>query len=159
MDSFFGIGLPELIVILILAGIVMGPERIRQVARWLGLVTAKMQAVSRTFMRQLNAELDTMEGSEDIRGAMQDVQDLRRQVEELRRELIGVGREPVDQSRRLLRESERALSQSIAPPGLIATSEAPPAADGQQAADGAAAADSAVPMTLPKLLNVPEDAE
>jgi len=58
MDSFFGIGAPELILILVIAGLVMGPERIGRTARWLGRTTAQLQGISRSFMRQLNADLD-----------------------------------------------------------------------------------------------------
>ncbi|MCA9971218.1 MAG: hypothetical protein KC425_13425 [Anaerolineales bacterium] len=171
MDSLFGIGLPELIVILILAGIVMGPERIRHVARWLGVMTVKLQTISRTFMRQLNSELDSMEGGEELRGAMQDVQELRRQVEDLRRELISTGRPVVDETRRAVRDSELAVSQSIAPPGL--GKQGATAASGearvsrQSAANGdepsaQSVAETAVPPTpaeLPRLLDVPDDPE
>ncbi|MCP5098981.1 MAG: twin-arginine translocase subunit TatB, partial [Chloroflexi bacterium] len=61
MDSFFGIGFPELVTILILAGIVMGPARIGRVARWLGRTTAQLQTISRGFMRQLSAELESVD--------------------------------------------------------------------------------------------------
>ena len=58
MDSVFGIGLPEFILIMLIAGIVMGPERIARTARWLGKTTAQLQAISRGFVRQLTAEID-----------------------------------------------------------------------------------------------------
>ena len=51
----------EFVVILLLAGIVLGPERIRDVARWLGKTTAQLRAVSRGFMQQLSAELDAVD--------------------------------------------------------------------------------------------------
>ena len=57
MDNIFGIGLPELILILAIAGMVMGPERIARTARSLGVMVARLQEVSRSFFRQLRAEL------------------------------------------------------------------------------------------------------
>ena len=57
MDSLLGIGMPELVVILLLAGIVMGPERIRPVARWLGQALAQLQLLAASLIRQVNAEL------------------------------------------------------------------------------------------------------
>ncbi len=50
MDSFFGIGLPEFVLILVIAGMVMGPERIVRMARSLGVVTARLQNISRSFL-------------------------------------------------------------------------------------------------------------
>jgi Tat protein translocase TatB subunit len=89
MDGFnlFNIGFGELLFILVLAGLVLGPQRIRQIARLLGVWTAKLQNISRQFRNQLNSELDAAD-REDLKGAMDDIQDLRRQVQELRRELI-----------------------------------------------------------------------
>ena len=84
MDSFFGIGFPELVFILVLAGLVMGPQRIRQVARTLGRLIGQMQSVSRQFTRQLNAELDALD-SPEFKGAMEDMKALREEVDELHR--------------------------------------------------------------------------
>jgi Sec-independent protein translocase protein TatA len=61
MDNIFGIGLPEFILILVIAGMVMGPERIVRAARSFGRLAARMQSVSRSFIRQLNAELESVD--------------------------------------------------------------------------------------------------
>ncbi|HMT22539.1 MAG TPA: twin-arginine translocase TatA/TatE family subunit, partial [Promineifilum sp.] len=42
MDNVFGIGLPEFVLILVIAGMVMGPERIARTARSLGVLTARL---------------------------------------------------------------------------------------------------------------------
>ena len=80
MDSFFGIGFPELVLILLLAGMVMGPQRIRQVARTLGRLVAQVQGISREFTRQLNAELDAIDNKE-MRGTINDVNELRQRLD------------------------------------------------------------------------------
>lgn len=155
MDSVFGIGFPELVLILLLAGIVMGPQRIRDVARWLGLITVKLQAISRTFVRQLNSELDTLDEGNDLRGAMQDVQDLRRQVDELRRELMTTAVKPIQEIKAVQEE----MNRSIAPPQLWekrmgserATAVTHPAAAGKDGNPPSA------PIPLPKLVDVPDD--
>ncbi len=158
MDSFFGIGFPELVLILLLAGIVMGPQRIRQVARWLGMMTAKLQGISRTFTRQLNAELDSMDGAEELRGAMQDVQELRRQVNELRQELkastvggLAAGKTAVDETRESL--------QTILPPDLSAPKpkEIPQPANNNSAPRVAQLPDA--PIEIPTPIDVPDDPE
>jgi Sec-independent protein translocase protein TatA len=92
MESFFGIGLGELIVILILAGLVMGPQRVRQVAFTLGRTLARLQRASRQLTRELNAELDSLDGGE-LRGAAREMDELRRELASFRREAgLGVSR-------------------------------------------------------------------
>lgn len=89
MDGFnlFNIGFGEFAFILILAGLVMGPQRIRQVARYLGNLTARLQRISREFTRQLNAELDAAE-REEMRAAIDDLKALRQEFQDLRREVM-----------------------------------------------------------------------
>jgi Sec-independent protein translocase protein TatA len=140
MDSFFGIGLAELIVILVLAGLVMGPQHIRRVARTLGRITAQLQNISREFTRQLNAELDSLD-TEDVKGAVQDVKELQRQVQELRRELAAMPRALAGESRQALRGIDAGQ-----PPEGDNPPSAPPA-NGREA------------PPLPKPLDVSDDSE
>jgi Tat protein translocase TatB subunit len=126
MDTFFNIGGWELLVILLIAGIVMGPKRIRDVAHWLGKTTAQLQKMSRAFMQQLNAELDAVDSGE-LRAAMEDVQDLRRQVQELRQELTTVTSDTVKSGQEALRESQELVENSIAPPEKTAPPTVKPA--------------------------------
>lgn len=109
MDSLFGIGLPELILILILAGLVLGPHRIRNVAYTIGKVTAQLQVVSRQFMRQLNAELDGLDDGA-VRNTMQDVRDLQKEVEALRQELSQVPNSLRGDGQKIVEEAETAMS-------------------------------------------------
>ncbi len=132
MDGFnlFNIGFGELLFIMVLAGLVLGPQRIRQIARLLGEWTAKLQNISRQFRNQLNSELDAAD-REDLKGAMDDIKDLRRQVQELRRELVS-------SPNSLYKEGERAFNGT----GQVAENNiAPP------------------PATLPSLLDIDDDPE
>lgn len=156
MDSVFGIGAPEIVVILLLAGIVMGPHRIRQVALWLGKTTATLQSISRGFVRQLNAELDAVDGSGDLRGTMEEVKQLRQQVRDLRRELTSSTMSPINESKQILKESQQMVEQSIAPPSLKSI-RAGAAEDGQQASSTPQA--PSTPSELPKPVEVPDDPE
>lgn len=118
MDSFFGIGAPELVVILFLAGIVMGPKRIRNVAFWLGKVTAQLQAISRGFTRQLNAELSSIDGDGEMKDAWGEVQDLRRQLADLRSEITSVATQPMVEGQKAVQEAKKAVDNTIRPPNL-----------------------------------------
>jgi Sec-independent protein translocase protein TatA len=156
MDSFFGIGLPELIVILILAGIVMGPQRIGQVARWLGRTTAQLQLISRSFMRQLNAELEAADESGELKDAMQDIQDLQRQLAELRGEFRSATRGAVRESEKAVRESQELLQQSIRPPSLKTLPDVKEPVDPPARVSGS---ENGARPALPNPIDVPGDPE
>ncbi|MFN2118722.1 MAG: twin-arginine translocase TatA/TatE family subunit [Candidatus Promineifilaceae bacterium] len=149
MDSFFGIGMPELVLILVIAGIVMGPERIGVAARWLGKTSAQLQSISRSFVNQLNAELDGIKDADEIRGALNDMQDLRNQVEQLKQELISVSNTAVRDSKGTSKETQEELKRTIAPPTLLKNVEEPPVQPIEPLAE----------EDLPKRLDVPDDPE
>lgn len=161
MDSFFGIGLPELVLILLLAGLVMGPHRIRQVARVLGRITAQLQRISREFARQLNAELDAVDSGE-MKGALNDVRSLQEEIETLRRELALVpktlrehGEDMIAEGKAAVQEGESVLKGTTNEDGSERL-----ALDDDDATDdqGSQVSDKDRPP-LPKLLDVPGDPE
>lgn len=157
MDSLFGIGAPELIVILLLSGIVMGPHRIRQVALWLGRTTAQLQSISRSFVRQLNAELDSVDGGGDLRDTMNEVRELRRQLKDLRREITSTAVAPIQEGKEMLRDSRQMIQNSIAPPSIAPPSIASAPSDGAETKD--ATDREEISSDLPKPLEIPEDPE
>ena len=130
MDSIFGIGLPELILVAVLAGMVMGPERIVRAARALGLMTARLQGVSRAFLRQLSAELDSADSDGQLRDTLDELQQLRRQVAELRSEVLTIAGGTAAEGKQVMRELKSAQN-AIIPPNLLAATRAAaqPAAD------------------------------
>lgn len=149
MDSVFGIGLPELVFILLIAGIVMGPQRIRQTARWLGMMTVKLQRLSRDFTRQLNAELDAADAGGDLRSTVDEVRQLKQQFAELKQEIrantLG-SLEPIQTAVNNPRESLR----RIMPPDLISAGDSSPAP---------AARPPAPPQVIPSPLTIADDPE
>jgi len=162
MDSFFGIGFPELVLILIVAGIVMGPERIGQTARWLGRTTAQLQKISRGFVRQLNQELDGSGDGKAIKETMQELQQLRKELTDLRGEVNQTTKDATLSGRKAVEE----IQNSIKPPNLNPpVLPVPPKnedvgeakADNVSEKNGAAEA-TAVPK-LPTPLDIPDDPE
>jgi sec-independent protein translocase protein TatB len=117
MDNIFGIGLPEFVLILVIAGMVMGPERIMRAARTFGVLTARLQTISRSFFRQLNAELDSVDQDGQIKSAVEEVNLLRREVTDLRKEIFSLASGTALDGKKALREIEREAN-SILPPNL-----------------------------------------
>lgn len=166
MDSVFGIGAPELVLILIIAGIVMGPERIGRAARWLGKTSAQLQTISRSFVQQLNNELDGADAGGELRSAMAEVNDLRKELAQLRNEMVAATSQSVNESKQILEETKTELENSIAPP----TVSTPSVENGVSAQNGDGSAETLPdapentiapppPPVLPKRVSVADDPE
>ena len=167
MDNFFGIGLPELILILVIAGVVMGPERIVLIARWLGKTTAQLQSVSRAFVRQLHAELDGVDDGDAFKDVMSELQGLRSELESLKGEFTSIATGTVKESKDVIQEIENSIKPpSLIPPETTTTTTAvSPSQNGDKNKASANSADqsndkpvSATPA-LPSILEVPDDPE
>ncbi len=61
MDSMFGVGGNELLIILVLAAIVLGPERLARLARELGKFVRNVKAYFSSLSGELKAELDILD--------------------------------------------------------------------------------------------------
>jgi sec-independent protein translocase protein TatB len=67
MDSILGIGGNELIVILLLAAIVLGPERIIRSAREIGKFVRNVKSYFSSLSTELKAELDVLDEMQKIK--------------------------------------------------------------------------------------------
>ncbi|MDP1779443.1 MAG: Sec-independent protein translocase protein TatB [Anaerolineales bacterium] len=67
MDSIFGIGGNELIVIVLLATIVLGPERLARSAREIGKFVRNAKAYFSSLSSELKAELDVLDELEKVK--------------------------------------------------------------------------------------------
>jgi sec-independent protein translocase protein TatB len=67
MDNIFGIGGNELIVIILLAGIILGPERLARSAREIGKFVKNVKAYFTSLSSELRAELDIIDELEKVK--------------------------------------------------------------------------------------------
>jgi Tat protein translocase TatB subunit len=63
----FGIGFPELVMILAVALIVLGPQRLPEVARMLGRAYAQLRRASEEFQSTIRQDLAALERQEDAK--------------------------------------------------------------------------------------------
>ncbi len=165
MDSVFGIGLPEIILILVIAGMVMGPQRIAVAARWLGKTTSQLQAISRSFIRQLNAELSAVDSDGQLTDTYNELQVLRQQINELRQEVTTVTRSTFDEGKQAIDATRAEAENLIAPPTMRMASNPesnsvrPPSLSSSKPSNGHSSGTSTTPPKLPSRVDVPEDPE
>ena len=94
----FGIGMPELIIIFVVAIIVIGPKKLPDVARALGKGMAEFKKATREFKDSINfdetvsniKESIDVDGISDIKGAMNDIVD---SVKEVKDDVIDLKKE------------------------------------------------------------------
>jgi len=67
MDGIFGIGGSELVVILLLAGIILGPERLARSAREIGKFVKNVKDYFSTLSGELKAELDVLDELQKVK--------------------------------------------------------------------------------------------
>ena len=67
MDSIFGIGGNELIVIVLLATIVLGPERLARSAREIGKFVRNAKAYFSSLSSELKAELEVLDELQKVK--------------------------------------------------------------------------------------------
>ena len=69
--DILGVGGPELFVILILAVVVLGPERLARVARQVGRLVRDVKAYFNTFSDELKTELEVLDDLKEVKTDLQ----------------------------------------------------------------------------------------
>ena len=73
--DIFGIGTNELVLIMLLAAIVLGPERLARVAREAGNLVRNLRAYFGSLSDELKNELDMLDDLRDVRREIDHVMD------------------------------------------------------------------------------------
>ena len=155
--GFFNVGLGEMVFILVMAGLFLGPHRIRIVARWLGQMTVKSRTIYREFMHQLNSELDES-GQAELKGALDDIRRLQSEMRDLRNEIISTPQAAIDEAKSAVEEAQAALNDddrfptenNMAGPVISAETLAPPPSSPAPPLNNSA-------LELPQIVEVEDD--
>lgn len=123
MDNLFGVGLPEVVLIVIIAGMVMGPERIARAARTLGVLVTRIQKVGLASVRQLSAELDSADETGQLRVTVEEMNELHHQMAELRREILSLTTGATIEGKQAINEAVSEIEHSIMPPQVTKKSK------------------------------------
>jgi sec-independent protein translocase protein TatA len=78
----FGIGLPELLLIMVLALLVLGPQRLPEVARMVGRAYAQLRRASEEFQNTIRQDIAAIERQEDANRNKAVAQELRERFAE-----------------------------------------------------------------------------
>lgn len=78
-----GVGFPELLLILVVALVVLGPQRLPEVARMLGRAYAQLRRASEEFQHTIRQDLATLERQEDADRNKAVAEELRERCAEL----------------------------------------------------------------------------
>lgn len=171
---FDWIGSYELIFILVLAGIVMGPKRIANFASWLGKTTAYLQNISRGFAAQLKNELEAIDGDGDMKDMLSEMRTLQQEVNTLRQQINETATSAITQTKTAADETRTVVNRSIRPPSFADSNgsenngvpddgeePSPSSPPSSQQSNGTSlpAADPPPPPKLPNLVEVPDDEE
>jgi sec-independent protein translocase protein TatA len=79
----FGIGLPELMLIMVLALLVLGPQRLPEVARLVGRAYAQLRRASEEFQNTIRQDISALERQEDANRNKAVAQELRERFADL----------------------------------------------------------------------------
>jgi Sec-independent protein translocase protein TatA len=147
MNSIFGVGLAELVLILLLAGLLLGPQHIRQISHKLGLYLAKLQKEVLQIRQGLKQELRAADTPE-MRETLEELRKLQEQVRSLQQQIHA----PLDPDQILrpnsLSGGRYANKASLFPEG---------SRDWFNLPDDKPERSIAPPPNLPKLVDVPDD--
>ncbi len=106
--NFFGIGLPELILVMVLALIVFGPQRLPELAAQLGRLVRQTRRYTGQITSQLKYELGDL---------TQEYESLRQEVQQLRRELSQQTkpfRDELDAAKADLKTTKESVEKAVA---------------------------------------------
>ena len=71
----FGMGMPEIILILAIALIVLGPKKLPEIAKSLGRGIAEFKKATQDFKQNLEVDDDLKEARDTIKGVKRDLED------------------------------------------------------------------------------------
>src|SRR3990172_9243312 len=111
--DFLGFGTGEIVIVLIIAFLVFGPDKLVDVARTLGRLSTKVTNAGRDFTRSIQEEVDLAKESKELKELKEAGRELAEAVREetssLSQEVKGAGRELIE----VVKEETSSLAQEV----------------------------------------------
>lgn len=115
--NFLGIGAPELILVLVVAVIVVGPQRLPEVAVQLARVIRRVRGYATDVTAQMRGELDEL---------MKEYEQVRHELREFRESVRGDVSSVTQEVERTLRETQPIIEPSGEPAAKVPKPDQPP---------------------------------
>ncbi|MEB3249489.1 MAG: TatA/E family twin arginine-targeting protein translocase [Microcystaceae cyanobacterium] len=80
--NIFGIGLPEMMVILVIALLIFGPKKLPEIGRSLGKALRGFQDASKEFENEFKRESQNLENSVTMQASLEGEKELAKKAEE-----------------------------------------------------------------------------
>jgi Sec-independent protein translocase protein TatA len=111
--TIFGIGTLELILILLLLILIFGPERITEMARWLGQSYRKLTGVTNEINQQVSQVRQAMNTAVDTKSLTNPLSEVTEEISQAQRDL----NQEFDNTQEKIKRVQKELNeQLIAPP-------------------------------------------
>jgi Sec-independent protein translocase protein TatA len=136
--TVFGIGTLELVVILLLMILIFGPERITEMARWLGQAYRKLTGLSSEVNQQVMDVRRAMDSTLDTAGITKSIREAANEVNSIQRDINKTVTEGTAAVKNLQTDVEKTIAETksqLTTDDIIA-SEEPKAAAGELVAAG-----------------------
>jgi len=109
-----GVGFPELVLILVVALLVLGPQRLPEVARMLGRAYAQLRRASEEFQNTIRQDLAALERQEDVNRNQAVAQEIRERLADIEDVQTAIIREGTPLSRRPSADTADATRPTVA---------------------------------------------
>jgi Sec-independent protein translocase protein TatA len=119
--TIFGIGTLELVLILLLLILIFGPERITEMARWLGQSYRKLTGVTNEINQQVSQVRQAMNTAVDTKSLTNPLSEVTEEIKQAQQDLT----QELDKTQEKIKSVQSELDAQVILPPITVEEEAP----------------------------------